>query len=301
VADSLPHVEEAASLAQDTKIRLLALRQASMAHATLGHIEESERFDQSVCDLARQCGDRKVLAESSAHLAENLRKRGRINEALEALEEVQAEAGGIRQYHSIRYEALRSAGRFEEALQALENAGMVDPLGLGRAEMKVQGIRDYGASRLLVELGRLDEAHIRLAQASDALKTDPKLAFWCRSANARLQAIQGQADAALQLMKRVDAERAQYTGDRNTQLMALGNLGRAAEALGEFERGFGYWEAYLAESPNPVDQPTAYYHLGECRRGLGDEQSARQYYEQAASLGLSTHESHLARARLKES
>jgi tetratricopeptide (TPR) repeat protein len=271
-----------------------------MAHATLGHIEESERFDQSVCDLARQCGDRKVLAESSAHLAENLRKRGRINEALEALEEVRAEAGGIRQYHSIRYEALRSAGQFEEALQALQAAALVDPLGLARAEKKVRGLQDFGASRLLVELGRIDEASTRLSQAQEALKDDPKLRFWCQSAEARLQAIQGRKDAALQLMKRVDSERDRYAGDRNTQLAALGNLGRAAEALGDFERAFNYWEAYLATLPNPVDEPTAYYHLGECRRSLGDEQSARKYYEQAASLGLSTHESLLAQARLQE-
>jgi tetratricopeptide (TPR) repeat protein len=301
VADSLPHAEEAASLAQDAKIRLLALRQASMGHATLGHIQESEHFDRTVCELARHRGDRKTLAESSAHLAENLRKRRQLDEALQALEEVRAEAGEIRQYHSIRYEALRSAGRFEEALQAIQDAGRVDPLGLGRAENKVQGIRDFGAARLLIELGRIDEASARLAQASEALKNDQKLAFWCRSAEARLRAIQGRKDDALRLMERVEAEVNQYAGDRNTQLVALSNLGRAAEALGVFERGFTYWQAYLAAPPNPVDEPTAHFHLGECRRGRGDLSSARQYYEEAAGLGLTTHESHLARQRLRES
>jgi tetratricopeptide (TPR) repeat protein len=300
IGDAIVHAEEAASLAQDSQIRLLAVRHASMCHATAGHIEESEHFDRLGCDLARERGDRKTLEEASTHLAENLRKRGCLTEALQALEDVRAANGESRRYHSVRYEVLRSAGRFEEALQALEASASMNPLGLGRGEAKIQGLKSYGAARLLTELGRLDEAELRLAQASQALADDPKLSLWCRAAVARLRALQGRRSEALGLIQRVEARHGDFAQDRNTVLAIFGNLGRAAEASQDFERGIEFWKRYLESSPNPVDTPTGLLHLGECHRGLGDTQTARKFYQRAADMNLETHESRLARARLEE-
>jgi tetratricopeptide (TPR) repeat protein len=299
IEDSAKHAKQAADLATDPKVRHSALRQASAANATLGRIEDSEKYDRMVCDEARERGDFKAMAESSAHLAENLRKRGLLREAMEAIEEAR-QFEEVRSIHSVRYEILRSAGRYEEALEALDEAGRTGQFGLGRHEKKVQGLYDFGASRLLVELGRLDEAENRLTRAMSVLSDDPKLHLWCLAGMARVKAAAGNRDEALALISQVEAGLPAFQADRNTLQVGFATIGRAALALGDFNRGLDAWQRYLNTNPSPVDQPTAFFHLGECYRGLGDPSAAREAYESAVSLGIETPEASRAAARLEE-
>jgi tetratricopeptide (TPR) repeat protein len=299
IEDSAKHAEASAKLATDPKIRHNALRQASAAYATMGQIEKSEQFDRQVCELARQQGDRKAEADSLAHLAENLRKRGRLKEALAAIEEAR-QIEDVRSIHSVRYEILRSSGRYEEALGALDASSQTGQFGLGRHETKLQAVLDFGASRMLLELGRMDEAEARLNRATKALTNDPKLHLWCVAAQARLEATRGARDEARALMGRVETGLPVFQGDRNTMQVGYANLGRAALALGDFERGLAAWQHYRDTKPSPVDEPTVLYHLGECHRGLGDLNAAREFYQRAVALGLETPESRLAAQRLEE-
>ena len=148
--------------------------------------------------------------------------------------------------------------------------------------------------------GDVDEASERLDRAFDALSDDPKLYLWCQSELARIKAVRGERDAAHTLIDRVQAGLGEYSQDRNTLLVGYSNIGRAAEALGEYDRGLLAWRRYQDAPPLPVDEPIGLYHLGECHRGMGDSQTAREYYQRAVELRLATHDSRLAEQRLEE-
>ncbi len=101
-------------------------------------------------------------------------------------------------------------------------------------------------------------------------------------------------------MEQVEARKGEFAQDRNTMSTFFGNLGRAAEAMQDYQRAMSLWKQYLENSPGPVDLPTGFFHLAECHRGLGDHQTALELYRRAVGLNLETHESRRARARLEE-
>jgi tetratricopeptide (TPR) repeat protein len=299
IEDSAQHAAQAAELATSPKTRHSALRQASAAYATLGQIEQSEKFDRMVREEAMGCGDLKAVAEASAHLAENLRKRGRLGEALESIDEA-ARIEDVRSVHSVRYEILRSSGRYEEALEAIDAARRTGQFGLARHEKKIQGLYDFSASRVLMDLGRIDEAEACLTRAMGVLKDDPKLHLWCLAGMARAMGAAGSRPEAVRLIERVEAGLPAFRDDRNTLQVGYASIGRSALALGDFERALKAWRSYLDTNPSPVDQPTALFHVGECCRGLGNREAARDAYQAAISLGIETPEAARAFGRLEE-
>ncbi len=299
IDDAATHAALAAEIATDPHARISALRHASASYATQGDLEQSERYDRLACDLARETGNQKELANVLSHLGENLRKRGRLEDALEAVEQAR-QIEDLRACHTILHEIHRSAGRFEKALEELEIVSRTGALGLGRSEYKTQAIYDFGASRVLVDLNRIDQAAERVDQATRALAGDPKLALWCKAAAARIAALRGERDQAQALMAEVAASQGAFVSDRNTQLLCCALRARACQALGELDQAREAWEQYLAASPNLVDQPGVLYNLGECRLGQGDRAAAIDFYQRADALGLETHESNLARRRLAE-
>jgi len=64
--------------------------------------------------------------------------------------------------------------------------------------------------------------------------------------------------------------------------------GRAYFVLEEFARSRECWERYLTLSPDPVFLPMAYWYLGECALRLGEIESARQAFQQAALPDIPT-------------
>ena len=152
---------------------------------------------------------------------------------------------------------------------------------------------------MLAFQGKPDEARAALAEARDRIAGDAKLTLWCDAAEARLDAMQGRRESALRAIDDADARLAGFAQDRNTRSGVLGNLGRAALLLGEFDRALGYWDDYLAAPPQPVDVPTAHYHLAEAHRGIGDDESARAEYRRAIDTGLMTYYTGLAQSRLR--
>ncbi len=297
IAESAEHAAASAELKANDPIHQSALRQASAAYATLGDIDRSEHFDRLACDFARKTRNQNALATALAHLAENLRKRGRLQEAQAAIEEA-LKIEDVRTCHTILYEIHRSAGRFEESLAELSRAANTGAVGLRKAEDKMQALFDFGASRILVELGRIDEAACRLERAAAVLAADPKLLLWCRAAAARIAALKGDADLARALLREVVTGAGRYSGDRTTLQVCHAFHARTSRVLGDFDEAIAAWHDYLEQDPSPVDQPGAYYNLGECYLAKGDRAAARAQFQRAVDPGIDSHEAILARKRL---
>jgi tetratricopeptide (TPR) repeat protein len=297
--DSARRAEEAVDLSEDAEHRLRAHRQAGASFADLGRLDEAEYHKRRAAELAATLGDPRRLADCLGDLAGVLRKRGRLAEALAACERAAAAARNTRHLETVRYEVLLSWGCFDEALAAINRAAGLDPLPTPRRESMIQGLFAFARAWILMEQRRLDEVGAHLDSAAAALRGDAKTTLWCDAAAVNLAALQGSRDEALAALDRVHARLPEFAQDRNTLSSVLGNLGRAALALGEYGRALDSWRLYLDLPPLPVDLPTAHYHLGECHRGVGDEASAVASYRAAVASGLDTHYARLAKDRLR--
>jgi tetratricopeptide (TPR) repeat protein len=297
--ESAHRAEVAASMFTDPKRQLLAHRQAGSAFGDLGRLDDAEAHKRRVAELAERIGDRKQLGDVLGDLAEVKRKRGDLPGALAEVDRAAAAVGSTRHLELIRFEILRSWGRFDEALVAVDRASKIDPFPNVRTETFTQGIFAFARASVLAEQGKPDEARLALALARKGVAGDAKVTLWCTAAGARIDALQGRREAALRAIDDADAALAGFTQDRNTRSGVFGNLGRATLALGDFDRALGYWDEYLAAPPQPVDVPTAHYHLAEAYRGLGDNARARAEYRKAIDSGLATHHVALAQSRLR--
>lgn len=299
VDDSARHATELAELAANPRVRLGALLQASLSYSNQGDLERSEHYDRIASELARELGSQKELALALAHMGENLRKRGRLADALEAVEKAR-QIEDVRACHTLLSSIHLSAGRFDKALEEFEVAGRTGVEGLGRLENKMQAIFDLTAFRLLVEFDRIDEAAERLDRSAHALASDPKQTLLWKAASARIAALRGERERAHALMAEVEDGQGKFAGDRSTQHLCLTLRAQAFQSLGELDEARATWERYLVASPDPVFQPGALYQLGECLLGQGDQTAAIDFYQRADALGLETHGSNQARRRLAE-
>ncbi len=298
VEESAQRAEEALGVLKGTDLLYLMHRQAAASYATLHRLEESEVHRHHAVALAEKSGDNAKIADSLADLAELQRKRGQLREALAACDRASA-IQNTRHIETIRYEIFRSWGNFDEAFAANMRATRTDPNPTLRAEQMMQGIYAYGRAWLRMDQGQLDEVPALLEAARAGVRGDAKLTLWCDTANVRFEALRGHRDEALQGLDQFEPRLAEYAQDPNTRAVILSNLGRAALALGVYDRALHFWEQYLALPPTPVDKPIAYYHLGEALRGLGNESAARTRYREAVDTGLDTHYVRLAQSRLR--
>ncbi len=297
--DSAHWAEKALTLVEDRQLRYTTHIQAGASYADLGRLDESEKHKRQALAIAQELKDPKRVADTLGGLAGLLRKRGRLTEAFAACDEAAAVLRATRTIEMNRYEILRSWGRFDEALAVINRASQLDPVGSPHGERRSQAIFDYAKALLLMFLNRLDEASRSLAHAREKLEGDAKLTLWCDAAGARLAALQGHRDEALQDLQRVESQLEKFPQDFNSHSSVLASLGRAALALGEYSQALHLWTRYLALPPHPVDMPTAYYYLGESHRGLGNLAEAHAAYRQAVDTGLDTHYAQLAQARLR--
>jgi tetratricopeptide (TPR) repeat protein len=298
VEESARRAEEATGMVRDFERLYAAHRQAGASYGTLGRLEEAEFHRRRAVELAEGAGQTDKLADALADLAELQRKRGHLADALAACDRAAA-VKATRHVEGVRYEIFRSWGRFDEAFAANLRASQVDPNPTPRAEQMMQGVYAYGRAGLRMEQKRLEEVPALLEAAAAGVRGDAKLTVWCDTAQTRLAALEGRREDALRGLDRGERRLEDFAQDRNTRATILGNLGRAALALGEFQRALGYWQQYLDLPATPVDRPVAYYHLGEALRGLGDEAAARARYREAVATGLDTHHARLAEARVR--
>jgi tetratricopeptide (TPR) repeat protein len=148
------------------------------------------------------------------------------------------------------------------------------------------------------ELGRFDRALALIREAEPEIGNDPKLGPSLDSAAALVCALLGNRDAALSRIASAERRRQAVPDANETQRSVLWNLGKAAHALGDPSRSETFWRSYLDHNPPPVYLPTAYYHLAEARRLLGDSDEADALYRRAASADFGTLHERLARDRL---
>ena len=114
-----------------------------------------------------------------------------------------------------------------------------------------------------------------------------------------IHALRHERANALDRIASAEGDLKQVPDDGTAQRAALYLLGRAALALDQPDRAETFLFAYLELDPNPLFRPYAYYHLGECRRGLGDLAGGIAYDKKAASSGIDNCWTRLAAERLK--
>ena len=203
--ESARRAEEAARLNTDPHRQFLGHRQAGASLGDLGRLDEAEAHKRRGVELAEHLGDPKQFADVLGDLAESSRKRGKLPEALAAVDRAAAAVRPTRHLELIRYEILRSWGRFDEALAASDRASRLDPLPTLRAEEFTQGIFAFSRASLLAFQGKPDEARAALAEALRRVAGEAKVTLWCDAARARLDAMQGRREVALRAIDDADA------------------------------------------------------------------------------------------------
>jgi len=297
--ESVRWAEAAIADGADGVFLATAQRMAAVALGNLGRLEESEERWRQAHALAVAEGVPDAAGECLAHLADILRKRGRLVEALAATRRAAALGPkATRAALAVQGELFRVWGRFDEALAALRAPR--EPLPIPANERRLEAVRDLDTAKLQAEAGRPEVGWDLLQGAFAVLGDDAKLGLTCDAAAAWVLAAMGRRDDAERARRHVESRLGEFDRARGTQLILHHSLGKAALALGDPGGAEVYWRRYLDLKPDPVNLPTAWFHLGECRLGLGDRPGARSAYREACAPGLDTHAARLARRRLGE-
>jgi tetratricopeptide (TPR) repeat protein len=281
-------------------IRKLLHRMAGACCNDQGRLDQAEAHKRAALELAEAEGEPKAISDGLSDVADMLRKRGKLAEALPAAERAaNAAPGDCRHAKMVQYEILKALGRFDEARATLEEAARAKGLQIPAMERRSQAVFDLSRAWLLVEMNQPEPArqHLRLAQHE--LHDDARLSLWCTSAEAWIAAVEGHEDEFVRLAQETESALVNSANDRNTLTGAFSSLGRGACVIGDWERGLRYWNRYFDAKPDPVNRPRGLFHQGLCLEGLGRESEARASWREAADMGIDTHYARLAASKLR--
>lgn len=279
---------------------IMAHSMGGVAYGVLGDLDKSETHRRRAYDLAEATGNRILAAEKLAHLAGILRKRGKLEEALEQCDRAMTMTPeAVRHVAVERSECLRSMGRFEEAIQALQQARAAASLPTPAAARRMQAVLSLGMAWTVADAGQLDAAWDHLQQAV-SLQQDKRLRLWHLATESRVLAQLGRYPEARYKAEQVEAQLPDFAEDRETLLGTRTSLARATFYCGDYEHSLKLLQLYFDLNPDPVMQPQAWYLRGENYRCSGDAVAAKAAYEQAVGLRLNTYYSRLAQERLAE-
>ncbi|MCS6862770.1 MAG: tetratricopeptide repeat protein [Abditibacteriales bacterium] len=298
---ALRWAEEAIALKPDPMMLMLAHSAAGLAYSTQGNLEAAENHRQQAFQLATALGNQDQAAHFLVQLADVQMKRGKLVQAVQACEQ----AAGLslkvrRQARMLQAECLRLWGRLAEARETLEQASRAPGLPVPSAERRAQAVIALQLALIAAEENQPQTAFGYLKQATAELQKDEKLSLVHEATAAWILALLNRREEVEQKIAHIEARLPQFVHDRVTQGLCYGLLGQATFDLQDFERSQGYWERYLALQPDPVVEPIGWYHLGECRRHVGDRETAKAKFQQAVNLGIDTHHTRLAQQRLEE-
>ena len=296
-------------------VKLSMLRMAGVGHVDQGHLAQAEVYYRKALEWAEALGKPADIAQNLCLVAGLERKRGHFAEALAACRraaQIAPIANGLDL--TIEAECLREMGRFEEARDVIRRQRATPTSDKPWAERRRQAIGSLGLAWLELAAEDPEAARVALEAAREGLKPlptgdvwppppagdDARLLLWCDATEAHLHALRGRADDARRLMENVTARLADYASDVATQKTVLAQMGRAALRLGDLAESCRLWESYLACLPFPAALPTLYLHLGETLWRLGEAGPARDYWAQAAGLGVDSLDARRAQARLSE-
>jgi tetratricopeptide (TPR) repeat protein len=192
----------------------------------------------------------------------------------------------------------RERGRLEEAIRALEHAKTISMGRIPAHSRRIDAVIDQYLAILHADLGRHDVAQELIHRAEAELAGDPKPGITQDAAAALVYALAHDRDRALGRIDSAERGRHDVLQDGTTQRTVLTRLGRAALAVDEPERAEAFLLAFLELPPDPLHVPFTWYHLAGCRRRLGDEAGGRECDAKAASTRFGSRWERLARERL---
>ncbi len=295
-ADTVRWAEAVIELAPDFAAHLGARRMAAIGCNGLGRLDEAERHARLAAETAPSPDQR---AESLSILADYVMRRGDLAEAERIAREAESTLPGQKRTPWTVVEAIEKLrGNYEAAIRALEHAKTIAMGHIPALCRRADAAIDMELATLYAELGRFDEAFAAIDRAGVELARDPKLSVILHSSAALVYALAGRRDDAMTGIEVAEEGRGAVPDDGGTQRGALYLLGRAALRIDEPEWAEALLAEYLDRGPNPVYHPYAWYHLGECRRRLGDESGGREHERRAASTRFGTVWERLARERL---
>jgi len=298
-ADTLRWAEAVLALNTNPVFLQSARRMGAIALGNLGRLDEAERLCREAADLEPDTVKRAEILATAASFAS---RRGALAVAERAALDAEALSPRTsRMPWVVLAEIETIRGRYAESLAALERTRAVPPYPTPSAQRRIAAVIAKVEALNHAELGRSDTALALIRQSEAENGNDPKLGPEIDAAAARVCALAGNRDAALSRIASAEKRRRAVPGATETQRSVLGNLGRAAHALGLPTESETFWRGYLDLDPPPVYLPGAYYHLAECRRLLGDPDEALALYRRAASTNFGTLHERLARERLDAS
>jgi tetratricopeptide (TPR) repeat protein len=276
-----------------------AHRMAGLACGYLSQLDQCERHHRNAYEVSAIDQDLPAMAETLCILADCLRRRGKLDEAYAAcMRAMDLDPNAERMSLAVQTMIFRERGRYQDALAILMRYADTNPLVVPYFEKRTQAARALDSARVLAEDGRGDEAWNQLQSALAVFRNDERLGLKCEAARAWVLAARGLADESKLLAVELEPGLAAFERDPSTCRGALYDLGMAANSRNDNHAGIDCWTRYLALRPDPVYQPTAYYHRGECHRLLGQLAEAKNDYAAAVAMQLETHYTGLARWRL---
>ena len=268
-ADTVRWAEAAIAMAPDGPLSHGARRMAAVGCSNLGRLDAAERHVRDAIERAPSDDQR---AESLALLGDYVMRRGDLDEAERIAREAEAILPGKKRMPWIvigTIEKLR--GNDEEAIRALDHAKTIVMGHIPAMNRRADAAIDKELAVLHAELGHGDDALALIVGAESEFAGDPKLVVSLDAAAALVHALGHKRDPALARIASAEEGRARVPQDGTTQRAVLYLLGRAALLLDEPGRAEAFLREYLDRGPDPVFHAYAWYHLGGCRRRLGDE------------------------------
>lgn len=298
--ETVRYAEEALGLNPDANLRNTAHSVAGLGYSSMGRLDESEVHRQRAYELAVAAGNQDQAARYLVTLGLVQMKRGKLVEAIQASQQaVQMSLAARRQARMVEADCMRLRGEWDQARAAYEQARNTKPDAKPSSERRSQAILALALAQLEAECGNAETAG-RLLDGAPELAEDPKLSLWSQATRAWVLAQQGQSDAARVGMQSL-LTRLQQTGmDEEVKRNCYGQLGHAAQALGDAAGGAEYWQRYLSLRPDPAYRPTGLYHLAQCRLQLGETEAARAALQEAVDMGLQTHYTREARRLISD-
>lgn len=298
--DAADWAEKALALNPAPSLRMTAHSAAAVGYSSQGRLEEAERHHQAAYETAIAADAKQNAARYLASLGGNQRRRGRLLECVQSCQQAtELSRSAWRLAALSEAEAFKSMGRFDQARDALARAQRSEPLTIPAEERRSLGTLALGFALLESEAGQPDVAASRLLEARAGLAGDERLAVWCDTVHAWILAQQGKPAESAAVLAQAEARLASFASDHATWEIYAVMRARALTASGDYGTALGAWEAYLGGKIDPVDQPTALHHIGECYERLGDPNRARDAYRRACDLGIDSHDARLARRRLE--
>jgi len=261
---------------------------AGVASSNLGQFDKAEEYTLKAYQLARDVGDTTDAARKLSYLGNLQMRVGRVRQAIATIDQSSSEFGPTRMAMIGKSEALQVLGLYDEALRAMLESDKIKEPGTNivHHQRRQHAVSLLGASRIYVELKRLDEAWSALQEAKTIFAGDDKLSLWCDAGAARILALMGQTTQARETITRIETIMPRFADDRVTMLTCRSALAITAFELADYEASVSQFESYLQCDPDICWRPRGLYYIGESHLRLGDIAKAREAFLSAESINV---------------